>query len=103
MLSLSFSYYLSRNFSGLVFLDSNSFGLVLVSILARLYAKSTKEDAAKEIDLYKMHKARRKKFFHFFLKIAHFGVDFGFQSMLQYERREGKPLGEKRTAEYLDN
>lgn len=37
----------------------------------------------------------RKNFFIFSLKIVHFGVDFGFQSMLQCERREGKPLEQK--------
>lgn len=38
----------------------------------------------------------RKNFFIFSLKIVHFGVDFGFQSMLQCERREGKPLEQKK-------
>lgn len=32
----------------------------------------------------------RKNFFIFSLKIVHFEVDFGFQSMLQCERREDK-------------
>lgn len=57
----------------------------------------------RKIDLCKAHKGKTQKIFSFFLKNVHFEVDFGFQSMLQYERREGKPLGEKRTAEYLDN
>ena len=57
---------------GLCIPISNYFELVLISISARLYARSTKEDAMRKIDLCKMHKGKTQKFFHFFLKICPF-------------------------------
>ena len=69
-------------------LDPNSFGLISISILARLYARSTKEAAMRKIDLCKAHKDKTQKIFSFFLKIVHFEVDFNIQSMLSYGRRQ---------------
>ena len=44
----------------------------------------------RKIDLCKAHKGETQKNFSFFLKIVHFEVEFGFQSMLSYGRRQEK-------------
>ena len=82
---------------GLCIPISNYFEMVLILISARFYARTTKHMIKKKPVLYKMHKARRKKIFHFFLKIVHFEVEFGFQSCYSMGVKRTKLLNKRKT------
>lgn len=86
--SSSIFCYLSRKLSRLCIPISNYFELVLISISARLCARSPKHMRKEGLVLYKMRKARRKNFFHFLFENCPFWGGFRFQSMLSYGRRQ---------------